>query len=145
MDDMIPQADTSRTSNHGHYGYPPLQPHSLSHHAHTLQGAAAAAVGKQKCNAFQWYRMRGLTFFAFALENYGYLDTQAMDYRRHIAFAAASTGAVSYGSFVASVHMGISVVVNRNHGIFRAGVQLYTRASGHARVPGHLVSMVEIE
>jgi hypothetical protein len=124
----------------------PCNPTGLSHHAQTLQGAAAAAVGKQKCNAFQWYRVRGLTFLAFALDCYGYLDTQAMDYSRHIAFAAASTGAVSHGSFVAHVHVEISVALgNGNHGIFRARVQLYTRASGHARVPGHLVSMVDIE
>jgi hypothetical protein len=31
------------------------------------------------------------------------------------------------------------------HGIFRAGVQLYMRASGHARVPGYLVPTAEIE
>jgi hypothetical protein len=43
----------------------------------------------------------------------GHLDTQAMDYIRHINFAAASTGAVTYGSFVASVHREISVVLSR--------------------------------
>jgi hypothetical protein len=90
--------------------------------------------------------VQGLTFFAFALESYGYLDTQAMDYIRHIRFAAARTCAVTYGSFVASVHREISVaLVKGNHGIFRAGVQLYTRASGHARVPGHLVPTAELE
>jgi hypothetical protein len=30
-------------------------------------------------------RVRGLTFFSFALESYGYLDTQAWDYIRHTA------------------------------------------------------------
>jgi hypothetical protein len=80
------------------------------------------------------------------VERYGYLDTQAMVYIRHIGSAAASTGAVTYGSFVASLHRDISVaLVKGNHGIFRAGVQLYTRASGHARVPGHLVPTAEIE
>jgi hypothetical protein len=87
-----------------------------------------------------------LTFFAFALESYGYLDTQAMDYIGHIGFAAANTGAVTYGSFVASVHREISVaLVMGNHGIFRAGVQWYTRASGHARLPGYVVPTAEIE
>jgi hypothetical protein len=44
------------------------------------------------------------------------------------------------------VHREISVaLVKGNHGIFRAGVQLYTRASGHARVPGYLVPTAEIE
>jgi hypothetical protein len=104
-------------------------PSGLSHNAHNIQGAAAAAARKKKCNAFQRYRVQGLTFFAFALESCGYLDTQAMDYIRHIGFAAARTGAVTYGSFVASVHREISVaLVKGNHGIFRAGVQWYTRA-----------------
>jgi hypothetical protein len=30
-------------------------------------------------------RVRGFTFFAFALESYGYLATQALVYNRHIA------------------------------------------------------------
>jgi hypothetical protein len=90
--------------------------------------------------------VRGLTYFAFALESYGYLDTQAMDYIRHIGFAAASTGAVTYGSFVA-VCIGRSVwLLSRAimGSFFRAGVQLYTRASAHARVPGSLVPTAEI-
>jgi hypothetical protein len=119
----------------------PCNPTGLSHHAHTIQGAAAAAARKQKCNAFQRYRVRGLTFFGFALDSCGYLDTQDMDYMRHTALAAAST----CGSFVASVHREISVTLVRGyHGIFRARVQLYTRASGHALVPGHLVPTAEI-
>jgi hypothetical protein len=69
-----------------------------------------------------------------------------MDFLRHIGVAAASTGCVTYGSFLASVHREISVALVRgNHGIFRAGVQLYTRASGHARVPGYVVPSAEIE
>jgi hypothetical protein len=53
---------------------------------------------------------------------------------------------VTYGGFVASVHRESSVaLVKGNHGIFRAEVPLYTRASGHARVPGHLVPTAEIE
>jgi hypothetical protein len=69
-----------------------------------------------------------------------------MDYLRHIGVAAASTGCVIYGSFLASVHSEISVsLVMGNHGIFRAGVQLYTRASGHARIPGYLVPTADIE
>jgi hypothetical protein len=80
------------------------------------------------------------------LESYAYLDTQAMDYIWHIGFAAASSGAVTYGSFVASVRREISVaLVKGNHGFCRAGVQLYTRASGHARVPGYLVPTAEIK
>jgi hypothetical protein len=98
-------------------------PTGFSHHAHNIQGAAAVAARKKKCNASQRYRVRGLTFFAFALESYGHLDTQAMDYIRHIGFAAATTGTVTCGSFVASVHREISVaLVKGNHGIFRAGV-----------------------
>jgi hypothetical protein len=60
--------------------------------------------------------------------------------------AAGSTGAVTYGSFVASVRRDISVALGKgNHGIFRARVELYTRASGHARVPSHRVPTAEIE
>jgi hypothetical protein len=33
----------------------------------------------------------------------GYLDTEATEHIGHIALAAASTGAVKYGNFVASV------------------------------------------
>jgi hypothetical protein len=32
-----------------------------------------------------------------------------------------------------------------NHAIFRAGVQLYTRASGHARIPGLLIPSADID
>jgi hypothetical protein len=90
----------------------------------------------------------GAFFFlrAFALDSYGYLDTQAMDYIRHIDFAAASTGAVTYGSFGPSVHREVSVVlVKGSQGNFCAGVQLYMRVLGHARVPGDLVPTAEIE
>jgi hypothetical protein len=91
-------------------------------------------------------RLRGLWFFAFALESYDYLATQALIYNRHIALASASTGALTYGSSVASVHRKISVaVVKGNHGIFWVRVQLCTRVSGHARVPGHRVPMAEIK
>jgi hypothetical protein len=49
-------------------------------------------------------------------------------------------------SFLASVHREISVALDQgNHGIFRAGVQLYTRASGHARIPGYVVPTADIE
>jgi hypothetical protein len=90
--------------------------------------------------------VRGLTFFAFALASDGYLVTQAMGYIRNIAFAAADTTAVTHGSFDAGVHREIRVaLVKGHHGIFWAGVQLHTRASGHARVPGHLVPTAEIE
>jgi hypothetical protein len=41
--------------------------------------------------------------------------------------------------------IGSEALVKGNHGIFRAGVQLYTRASGHARVPGYIVPTAEIE
>jgi hypothetical protein len=72
----------------------------------------------------------GLTFFAFAIESYGYLDQQAMDYIRHIGVASASTGKAKYGSFLAGVHREISVALVKGiHGIFSAGIQLYTRAS----------------
>jgi hypothetical protein len=102
----------------------PCNPTGLSHHDRTIPGAAAAAARKQKCNTFQRHHMLGLTFFASTLESNGYLDTQAMKYSRHIASADANTGAVTYGSIVASVYRETSVaLVEGNHGIVRAGVQ----------------------
>jgi hypothetical protein len=69
-----------------------------------------------------------------------------MNYIRHNELAAASTGSVTYGRFVASVHREISVtLVQGNHGMLRAGVQLYTRASGHARIPGYLATTADIQ
>jgi hypothetical protein len=69
-----------------------------------------------------------------------------MDLMRAFAHAASSTGKVKYGSFLASIHREISVALCKgNHAIFRAGVQLYTRASGHARVSGLLIPSADIE
>jgi hypothetical protein len=47
--------------------------------------------------------------------------------------------------FVASVHREISVAVEGNYGIFQAGAQLYTRASGNACVLDHVVQTADIE
>jgi hypothetical protein len=33
---------------------------------------------------FRAYRVQGLSFFAFAVESYGYLDRQALDFVRHL-------------------------------------------------------------
>jgi ribosomal protein L31 len=64
----------------------------------------------------------------------------------HLVTAAASTAKVKYGSFLASVHREISVELCKgNHAIFRAGVQVYSRASGHARLPGLLAPTDEVE
>jgi hypothetical protein len=120
----------ARPDCRGHCGYPPLQPLRSFPSCPHYPGCSSCCGLQQQCNGFQRYRVRGLTFFAFALESCGYLDTQAIDCIRQIAAAAASTGAVTYGSFVASVHTEISVArIDGNHRIFRAGVQLYTRAS----------------
>ena len=44
---------------------------------------------------------------------------------------------VTYGAFLASAQRESSVAVcKQNYGIFRGGVQHYTRASGHARLLG---------
>jgi hypothetical protein len=43
-----------------------------THRSHVVQGAAAAR--RVKINAFRGYCVRGLTFFAFAIESYGLLD-----------------------------------------------------------------------
>jgi hypothetical protein len=87
----------------------------------------------------------GLKFYAYAIESYGYVDKDRMDPMRALALAASSTGKVKYGSLLASVHREISVALCKGyHAIFRAGVQLYTRASGHARVPGLLIPSADI-
>jgi hypothetical protein len=59
---------------------------------------------RKKCNAFQQYRVGPLTSFRFCPGEIWLTDKQAMKYIRHIGFAAVSTGAVSYCSFVASMH-----------------------------------------
>jgi hypothetical protein len=102
----------------------PCNPTGLFHHAHTIQGAAAAAACKQKCNASQRDCVRRLSFFAFALASYRHLGTQAMDY---IAFASASTGAETYGCFVACVHREISAtLIKVNHGVSGRGSIVYS-------------------
>jgi hypothetical protein len=69
-----------------------------------------------------------------------------MDDMRDLPLAASSTGKVKYGSLLASVQSEISVALCKgNHAIFRAGVQLYTRASGHARFPGLLIPSADTE
>jgi hypothetical protein len=49
-------------------------------------------------------------------------------------------------NFLTSVHREIcDALCKVNHAIFREGVQLYTRASGHARVPGLLLPSADVE
>jgi hypothetical protein len=68
-----------------------------------------------------------------------------MDFVRHLWVAVASTGQVSFGGFLASVHRVLIVaLVTSNHARFRAGMHLYTWTSGHARVPGCVVPTAEI-
>ena len=73
---------------------------------------------------------------------------------RAVSQAAASTGHVTYGAFLtrcalaflAIAHREISVALCKgNYGIFRSGVQHYTRASGHARLEGLQVPSDEVE
>jgi hypothetical protein len=88
----------------------------------------------------------GLKLYAYAIESYGYAHKDGMDLMRALALAAWSTGKVKYGSFLARVHWENSVALCKgNHAIFRPGVQLYTRASGQARVPGLLIPSADIE
>lgn len=61
-----------------------------------------------KCNDFRNYRVHGLTFYAFAVETYGYLDEHFMEYIRLLATAACATGKVKFGAFVASSHREVS-------------------------------------
>jgi hypothetical protein len=63
-----------------------------------------------------------------------------------LARAACSTVKVKYVSVLVSVHREASgALCKGNHAIFRTGVQLYTRASEHARVPGLLIPSADIE
>ena len=85
--------------------------------------------------AFALHRVQGLTFKAFAIASYVYVDAEAMSFLRAVSEAAASTGHVTYGAFLASANREISVALCKgNYGVFRSGVQHYTRASGHARL-----------
>jgi hypothetical protein len=76
----------------------------------------------------------------------GLLIRMAFALMRHFARAAASTSHVTFGAFLASVHREVSVALCKgNHAIFRAGVQLYSRASGHARIEGLLIPTADVE
>jgi hypothetical protein len=76
----------------------------------------------------------------------GNVDKDGMDLTHILARAASSTGEVKYITFPASVHWeGRVVLCNRSHGIFRARVQLYTPASGHARISWLLLPAADIE
>ena len=100
----------------------------------------------RKHAAFASHRVQGLTFKAFAIESYGYVDAEAMSFLRAVSQAAASTGHVTYGALLASAQREISVALCKgNYGIFRSGVQHYTRASGHARLEGLQVPSDEVE
>jgi hypothetical protein len=124
----------------------PCSATSIAHGSADTPGSAAAAASKRKHRAFASHRVPGLTFYAYAIESYGYVDKDGMDLMRALALAASSTGKVKYGSFLASAHREISVALCKgNYAIFGAGVQLYTRASGHARVPGLLIPSADIE
>ena len=100
----------------------------------------------RKHAAFASHRVQGLTFKAFAIETYGYVDAEAMSFLRAVSQAAATTGHVTYGAFLAGAHREISVALCKgNYGIFHSGVQHYTRASGHARLEGLQVPSDEVE
>jgi hypothetical protein len=88
----------------------------------------------------------GLSFSASAVESYGFLDQQVLDFVRHICVAAASTGKVTFDSFLDNMHRELTVALAKGiHAIIRAGVHLYTLASGHARIPSYLLPTAEIE
>jgi hypothetical protein len=90
--------------------------------------------------------VHGLRFYAYAIESYGYVDKDGMSLMHARALAASRTGKVKYGSFLVSVQPEISVALCKgSNAIFRAGVQLYTCDSGHARVPGLLISSAYID
>jgi hypothetical protein len=50
-----------------------------------------------------------------------------------------------YDAWTTDGNQGVSVPQNVTVYCFRAGVQLYTRASGHARIDGHLIPTADIE
>jgi hypothetical protein len=122
----------------------PCSATSPAHGSADTPGTSAAR--KLKHRAFASHRVPGLKFYAYAIESYGYVDKDGMDLMRPLALAASSTGKVKYGSSLVSVHRKISVALCKgNHAIFRARVQLYTHASGHARIPGLLTPPADIE
>jgi hypothetical protein len=103
-------------------------------------GAAAAR------KLFASNRVPGLKFYPYAIESCGYVDKDGMDVMRDLVRAASTTGKVKYGSFRASAHGEVSVAVCTGYdAIFRAGVQLYIRASGHARILGLLIPSADFE
>ena len=69
------------------------------------------AQGCRKHAAFASHRVQGLTFKAFAIETYGYVDAEAMSFLRAVSQAAASTGHVTYGALLASAQREISVAL----------------------------------
>lgn len=69
-----------------------------------------------------------------------------MEYTRPLATAASVTGKVKYAFYVASVHWEASLALCKGtHVLFRAGVQLYTRAAGKACVESLLYPSAERE
>ena len=119
---------------------------ALSRGSATTQGTAASMSRRRKHATFASHRVQSLTFKAFAIESYGYVDAEAMSFMRSVSQAAASTGHVTYGAFLTSAHRESSVALCRgNYGIFRSDVQHYTRASGHARLEGLQVPSDEVD
>jgi hypothetical protein len=105
-----------------------------------MQGAVAAEARKKQNAASATHRVQGLKFYAFAIESYGFVDKAGVQLMRAFARAASSTGHVTFGGYRASVHPHVSVALCKsNLAISRAAVQMYTRASGHARTDGHLI------
>jgi hypothetical protein len=74
------------------------------------------------------------------------VDKDGIDLMRTLPRTASSTGKLPYGSFLASVHWEVSVVLCKgNHAIFRARLQFCARVSRHARVPGPLIPSADID
>jgi hypothetical protein len=118
-----PMIRRERPKGHIHYPFPWAGPPPVDtvathlgtatnisqHKSHNFQGAAATAARQRMVSAFQAYRVQGLSLFAFAVNSHGFLDRNALGLFRQLCVAAASTGQVSFGSFLVSVHRELSV------------------------------------
>jgi hypothetical protein len=109
---------------------------------------------KHRALPFFFYPRTWTEVYACSIKSYCYEDKDVMDLMLTLARAVSSTGTVKHGSFLVSVHQDANVALRkktnkqtksgthglpqrgkRNYAIFRAGIQLYPRASGHARIP----------
>lgn len=119
---------------------------SLQHGSSCNPGTAAAAAAKSKNRGFARYNVRGLTFDPFAIESFGYVDKQGMQYLNQLAHIACSSSSITKTSFLASAHREISVALCKGNSVIWAnGMQNFVRCTGHAFIPGLPSPSAELE